>query len=134
MKLPTKTFTILATSLLVATAASAGNYQVDTTHSEVSFKVSHLGISTVTGYFTDFNASFDLDPEKLLTPDVAIVGLVHVSNAIGTINPVRECIELAHARGIPVLLDGAQAGPHMPIDVQDLDCDFYCVAGSSTPT
>ena len=67
--------------------------------------------------------------EKLLTPDVAIVAMVHVSNAIGTINPVRECIRLAHARGIPVLLDGAQAAPHMAIDVQDLDCDFYCVAG-----
>jgi len=67
--------------------------------------------------------------EKLLTPDVALVAMVHVSNAIGTINPVRECIALAHARGIPILVDGAQAAPHMPVDVQDLDCDFYCVAG-----
>jgi len=67
--------------------------------------------------------------EKLLTSDVAIVAMVHVSNAIGSINPVRECIELAHARGIPVLLDGAQAAPHLAIDVQELDCDFYCVAG-----
>ena len=67
MMLPTKTFTILATSLLVAAAALADNYQVDTTHSEVSFKVSHLGISTVTGYFNDFTASFDLDPDDLST-------------------------------------------------------------------
>jgi len=67
--------------------------------------------------------------EKLLTTDVALVAMVHVSNAIGTINPVRECIALAHARGIPILVDGAQAAPHMPVDVQDLDCDFYCVAG-----
>ena len=67
MKLPTKTFTILATSLLVAATALAGNYQVDTTHSEIAFKVSHLGISTVTGYFNDFSASFDLDPEDLST-------------------------------------------------------------------
>ncbi len=67
MKLPTKTFTILATSLLVAATALAGNYRVDTTHSEIAFKVSHLGISTVTGYFNDFSASFDLDPEDLST-------------------------------------------------------------------
>ena len=67
MKLPSKTFTILATSLLVAATALAGNYQVDTTHSEIAFKVSHLGISTVTGYFNDFSASFDLDPEDLST-------------------------------------------------------------------
>jgi len=60
MKLPTKTFTILATSLLVAATALANNYRVDTTHSEIAFKVSHLGISTVTGYFNDFSASFDL--------------------------------------------------------------------------
>ncbi len=52
MKLPTKTFTILATSLLVAATALAGNYQVDTTHSEIAFKVSHLGISTVTAIST----------------------------------------------------------------------------------
>ncbi len=63
MKLSTKTFTILATSLLVAATALANNYRVDTTHSEIAFKVSHLGISTMTGYFNDFSTSFDLDPE-----------------------------------------------------------------------
>lgn len=67
--------------------------------------------------------------EKLLTPDVAMVAMVHVSNAIGTVNPVRQCIRMAHERGIPVLLDGAQAMPHMSVDVRDLDCDFYCVSG-----
>jgi cysteine desulfurase / selenocysteine lyase len=68
----------------------------------------------------------DLDAyERLLGPHTKLVSVVHVSNALGTINPVREIIRLAHARGIPVLLDGAQAVPHVPVDVQDLDCDFY---------
>jgi cysteine desulfurase / selenocysteine lyase len=63
--------------------------------------------------------------EKLLTPKTRIVGLTHVSNALGTINPVKEMIAMAHAKGIPVLIDGAQAVPHTRVDVQDLDCDFY---------
>jgi cysteine desulfurase/selenocysteine lyase len=63
--------------------------------------------------------------ERLLSDRTRIVGVVHVSNALGTINPVREMIELAHARGIPVLLDGAQAVPHLPVDVRELDCDFF---------
>jgi cysteine desulfurase / selenocysteine lyase len=54
---------------------------------------------------------------------------VHVSNALGTVNPVRRMIQLAHARGVPVLLDGAQAVAHMPVDVQALDCDFYAFSG-----
>jgi cysteine desulfurase/selenocysteine lyase len=57
------------------------------------------------------------------------VAVAHVSNALGTCNPVRTIIEMAHARGIPVLLDGAQAAPRMPIDVQELDCDFYAFSG-----
>ena len=69
MKLPRKILTILATSLVAATAL-ADNYQIDTTHSEIAFKVSHLGISTVTGYFNDFDASFDLDPSDLSTLSV----------------------------------------------------------------
>jgi cysteine desulfurase/selenocysteine lyase len=52
-----------------------------------------------------------------------------MSNALGTVNPVKRIIELAHARGVPVLLDGAQAIPHMSVDVQDLDCDFYAFSG-----
>jgi cysteine desulfurase / selenocysteine lyase len=63
--------------------------------------------------------------ERMLTPKVKIVALSHVSNALGTINPVKHMIALAHAHGIPVLIDGAQAVPHMKVDVQDLECDFY---------
>jgi len=67
--------------------------------------------------------------EKLLTPDVKVVALTHVSNALGTINPVAEMVEMAHAKGIPVVVDGAQAVPHMPVDVQKLGCDFYAFSG-----
>ncbi|HVY04722.1 MAG TPA: cysteine desulfurase [Burkholderiales bacterium] len=63
--------------------------------------------------------------EKLLGASTRLVAITHVSNALGTINPVKEMIALAHKQGIPVLVDGAQAIPHMKIDVQDLDCDFY---------
>lgn len=67
--------------------------------------------------------------EKLLTDRTKMVALVHVSNALGTINPVEEVIAKAHERGIPVLLDGAQATPHMKVDVQALDVDFYTFSG-----
>src|SRR5215467_5905527 len=67
--------------------------------------------------------------EKLLTPRTKIVALGHLSNALGTINPVREIVRMAHARNIPVLVDGAQAAPRMPVDVQELDCDFYAISG-----
>jgi cysteine desulfurase/selenocysteine lyase len=67
--------------------------------------------------------------EKMLSPRTKMVALAHVSNALGTINPVRKVIELAHQHGIPVLVDGAQAVPHLRIDVQDLDCDFYAFSG-----
>jgi cysteine desulfurase/selenocysteine lyase len=63
--------------------------------------------------------------ERLLSPRTRIVALSHVSNALGTINPVRPMIEQAHARGAVVLIDGAQAIPHLVVDVQSLDCDFY---------
>jgi len=63
--------------------------------------------------------------ERLLTPRTRIAAVTHVSNALGTINPVREIVALAHTRGVPVLVDGAQAAPHQSIDVQDLGCDFY---------
>jgi cysteine desulfurase/selenocysteine lyase len=66
---------------------------------------------------------------KLLGPRTRIVGVGHVSNALGTINPVREIIAAAHERGIPVLVDGAQAAPHMQLDMQALDCDFYAFSG-----
>ena len=63
--------------------------------------------------------------EKLLSPKTKLVALAHVSNALGTINPVREIIRMAHASDIPVLLDAAQAVPHLSVDVQELDVDFY---------
>src|SRR5687768_14107457 len=66
---------------------------------------------------------------KLFGPRTKLVGLSHVSNALGTVNPVKEMIAEAHAHGVPVLLDGAQAAPHMGVDVQDLDCDFYAFSG-----
>jgi len=67
--------------------------------------------------------------EKLLTDRTRIVSVVHVSNALGTINPVAEIVRLAHARGIPVLVDGAQAVAHATVDVRALDCDFYVFSG-----
>ncbi len=70
--------------------------------------------------------------EKLLTPKTRIVALTHMSNVLGTVVPIKEVIRLAHARGIPVLVDGAQAAVHMPVDVQDLDCDFYAFTGHKT--
>ncbi len=66
---------------------------------------------------------------KLLNEKTRLVAVTHVSNALGTINPVKEIIEAAHRKDIPVLVDGAQATPHMPVDVQALDCDFYCFSG-----
>jgi cysteine desulfurase/selenocysteine lyase len=67
--------------------------------------------------------------EKLLGPRTKVVAVTHVSNALGTINPIRQMIEMAHARKIPVLVDGAQAAPHLKVDVQALDCDFYAFSG-----
>ncbi len=70
--------------------------------------------------------------EKLLTPRTKIVAITHMSNALGTIVPVAEVIKLAHARGIPVLVDGSQAAVHMPVDVTALDADFYVFTGHKT--
>jgi cysteine desulfurase/selenocysteine lyase len=67
--------------------------------------------------------------EKLLTPRTKIVAITQMSNALGTLVPVKEVVRLAHARGIPVLVDGAQGAVHLPVDVQDLDCDFYAFTG-----
>jgi cysteine desulfurase/selenocysteine lyase len=66
---------------------------------------------------------------KLLGPRTKLVSVGHVSNALGTINPVREMIAAAHEKGVPVLVDGAQAAPHMKLDMQALDCDFYAFSG-----
>ena len=67
--------------------------------------------------------------ERLLSPRTRLVAVTHVSNALGTVNPVADIARLAHARGIPVLVDGAQAVAHMPVDVQALGCDFYAFSG-----
>ena len=67
--------------------------------------------------------------EKLLNHRTRLVAVSHVSNALGTINPVREIVKTAHGRNIPVLIDGAQAVPHMRVDVRSLDCDFYVFSG-----
>ena len=66
---------------------------------------------------------------ELLSERTKLVGLVHISNALGTVNPIAEVIEAAHAKGIPVLVDGAQGAPHAPVDVQALDVDFYVFSG-----
>ena len=63
--------------------------------------------------------------EKLLTNKTKLVSMVHVSNALGTINPVEEIIEMAHAIGAVVLVDGAQSAVHLDIDVEEMDCDFF---------
>ncbi|HEU5294334.1 MAG TPA: cysteine desulfurase [Burkholderiaceae bacterium] len=69
------------------------------------------------------------DYEALFNERTRFVGVAHVSNALGSINPVKPMIAFAHARGVPVLVDGAQAVPHLTVDVQDLDCDFYAFSG-----
>jgi len=69
------------------------------------------------------------DYRKLFTARTKFVAMTHVSNALGTITPVKEMIAIAHEHGVPVLVDGAQAVPHLPVDVQDLDCDFYAFSG-----
>jgi cysteine desulfurase/selenocysteine lyase len=66
--------------------------------------------------------------KQLLNPRTRIVAVNHASNSLGTINPVKEIIQLAHAQGAAVLIDGAQAGAHLAINVQNLDCDFYCLS------
>ncbi len=69
------------------------------------------------------------DFERLIGPRTRFVSVAHMSNALGTINPAREIVEIAHRHGVPVLLDGAQAAPHIPIDVRALGCDFYVFSG-----
>jgi cysteine desulfurase/selenocysteine lyase len=78
----------------------------------------------------DGSGTLELDAyERLLGGRTRLVALPHVSNALGTIVPVRRMIELAHRQGVPVLVDGAQAVPHLPVDVQELDADFYTFSG-----
>ncbi len=67
--------------------------------------------------------------KELLSEKTRLVSVTHVSNVLGTVNPVREIIRFAHSRSVPVLIDGAQAAPHLPVDVSSLDCDFYALSG-----
>ena len=88
-------------------------------------KGAHLRVAPI-------NDAGELDLEefgKLLSARTRIVSAAHVSNALGTVNPLRTMIQMAHAQGIPVMVDGAQAVPHLPVDVQALGCDFYAFSG-----
>jgi len=67
--------------------------------------------------------------KNLFSPRTRFVAMSHVSNAIGTVNPVAEITAIAHSHGVPILIDGAQAAPHLPIDLQAIDCDFYTFSG-----
>jgi cysteine desulfurase/selenocysteine lyase len=81
----------------------------------------------------DDTGTIDLDAyQMLLGKRTRLVAVAHVSNALGTVVPVKHVIALAHARGVPVLVDGAQAAPHLRVDVRDLDCDFYVFSGHKT--
>src|SRR5215216_5361981 len=78
----------------------------------------------------DDDGNFLLDEfEKLLTERTKLVAITHMSNALGTVVPVKEVTRLAHARGIPVLIDGAQGAVHLDVDVRDIGCDFYALTG-----
>jgi cysteine desulfurase/selenocysteine lyase len=78
----------------------------------------------------DDDGNFLIDEfEKLLSPRTKIVAITHMSNALGTIVPVKDVVRIAHARGIPVLVDGSQGAVHLNVDVQDIDCDFYTITG-----
>jgi cysteine desulfurase/selenocysteine lyase len=78
----------------------------------------------------DEEGNFLIDEfEKLLSPRTKMVAITHMSNALGTVVPVKKVVKLAHARGIPVLIDGAQGAVHLDVDVRDLDCDFYVFTG-----
>ena len=70
--------------------------------------------------------------ERLFTPHTRIVSITHVSNVLGTINPIKEIVRIAHEHGVPVMVDGAQSTPHFAVDVQDLDCDFFAFSGHKT--
>lgn len=75
------------------------------------------------------DGSIDLQSyEDLFTENTRFVSIAHMSNVLGTVNPVKEMVAIAHRHDVPVLVDGAQAAPHMPVDVQDLDCDFYALS------
>ena len=67
--------------------------------------------------------------KEMINEKTKLISVVYISNTLGTINPVKEIIEIAHSRNIPVIIDAAQAAPHLKIDVKDLDCDFLAFSG-----
>ncbi len=78
----------------------------------------------------DLDGTLDLNfLEKMLTPQVKLLAITHISNVLGTVNPVKEIVRIAHNKGVPVLLDGAQGIAHAKVDVQDLGVDFYAFSG-----
>src|SRR6202012_3502534 len=78
----------------------------------------------------DEEGNFLIDEfEKLLSPRPKLVAITQMSNALGTIVPVKDVVKIAHVKGIPVLVDGSQGAVHLNVDVQDIDCDFYCITG-----
>jgi cysteine desulfurase/selenocysteine lyase len=87
------------------------------------------GAKLVVAPIDDAGALIVDELERRIGPRTRMLALAHVSNVLGTVNPVREIVELAHAHGVPVLLDGAQAAPHMPVDVAAIGCDFYAFSG-----
>ena len=72
------------------------------------------------------------DFERLITPKTKMIAVTHMSNVLGSVLPVKDIVRIAHAKGIPVLIDGSQAAVHMPVDVRDIDCDFYVFTGHKT--
>lgn len=91
-------------------------WQLIKSHADIKIRVVNI----------DDNGDLDLEDYKsLFNERTVMASFCHVSNVLGTINPVREMIRIAHSHGVPVLIDGAQASPHLSIDVQDLDCEFY---------
>jgi len=76
------------------------------------------------------DGALDLEAlDALITPHTKIVAVTHMSNVLGTVNPVKDICRIAHAKGVPVLIDGSQGAVHLPVDVQNIDCDFYALTG-----
>jgi cysteine desulfurase/selenocysteine lyase len=87
------------------------------------------GAKLVVAPIDDHGALLVDELEKRIGPRTKILAVTHVSNALGTVNPLKRIIDLAHARGVPVVVDGAQGAPHLAVDVQELGCDFYALSG-----
>lgn len=88
-------------------------------------KGAHLRVAPI----DDAGALLLSEMDRLITPKTKLVAVTHISNVLGTINPIEQIVKMAHAKGARVLVDGAQAAPHMAIDVQALNCDFYAISG-----